>query len=358
MSHPFLWGWAAAAIVCFILMLRISARRARAMVLITFGVSCAMFLAEAAAAVYDARRSANGSLTLDYWPRSLTRPDHELGYALNPGARVLATRKWSDTTLFRVAYTITDAGVRITRGNPLGDTWLFIGCSFTFGEGVEDDETLPSRFSEQLGWKANVVNLSATGYGPHHMLRLLEMGRLGGARPPVKHVIYQAIPQHVDRAAGRAMWDLDGPSYKISGDSVRFVGPFHGSAGIWAVHTLRKSDIGRLLDERYRDRPPSDADLDLYVRIVEKAAALTKKKLGAQFSILFWDDDGNRTTKRIFDRLVSTGLPVIRTTSFMTRHELDSLRYPHDNHPMPEAYRRLAAGLAAYFGEIPPNKAR
>ena len=244
-------------------MLRISARRARAMVLITFGVSCAMFLAEAAAAVYDARRSANGSLTLDYWPRSLTRPDHELGYALNPGARVLATRKWSDTTLFRVAYTITDAGVRITRGNPLGDTWLFIGCSFTFGEGVEDDETLPARFSEQLGWKANVVNLSATGYGAHHMLRLLETGRLGGVGPPVKHVIYQAIPQHVERAVGRAMWDLDGPSYRISGDSIRFAGPFHGSAGIRAVHILRMSDLGRLLDralprhapKRCRDRP-------------------------------------------------------------------------------------------------------
>lgn len=317
-----------------------------------------MFLAEGAAAVYDARRSANGGLTSEYSPRSLTRPDHELGYALNPGARVSATRKWSDSTLFRVTYTITDAGVRRTRGNPLGDTWLFMGCSFTFGEGVEDDETLPARFSEQLGWKANVVNLSATGYGAHHMLRLLETGRLGGVGPPVKHVIYQAIPQHVERAVGRAPWDLDGPSYRISGDSIRFAGPFHGSAGIRAVHILRMSDLGRLLDRRYRAMPPSDAEIDLYARIVEKAAALTEKKLGAQFSILFWDDDANRTTKRIFDRLVSTGLPVIRTTSFLTRRELDSLRFPHDNHPTPEAYRRLAAGLAAYFGESPPNKAR
>lgn len=310
-----------------------------------------MFLAEAAAAAYDARQSANGRVTSEYSPPSLTRPDHELGYALNPGARVSATRKWFDSTLFRVTYTITDAGVRRTRGNPLGDTWLFMGCSFTFGEGVEDDETLPARFSEQLGWKANVVNLGASGYGPHHMLRLLETGRLGGVGPPVKHVIYQAIPHHVLRAVGRAAWDLDGPSYRISGDSIRFAGPFHGSAGIRALKILRRSDLGRLLDQRYRDMDPSDAEIDLYARIVEKAAALAEKKLGARFSILFWDDDGNRTTKRIFDRLVSTGLPVIRTTSFLTRRELDSLRFPHDNHPMPEAFRRLAAGLAAYFGE-------
>jgi hypothetical protein len=346
-SRPFLWGWAAAAIVCFILLLRIRAKRARAIVLIPFGVTCALFLAEAAAAVYDARQSANGRITSEYSPITLTKPDRELGYALNPGARISATRKWGDSTLFHVTYTITDAGVRRTRGNPLGETWLFIGCSLTFGEGVEDDETLPSRFSEQLGWKANVVNLSATGYGPHHLLRLLETGRLGGVHPPVKHVIYQAIPQHVARVAGRAQWDLDGPSYRISGDSILFAGPFHGSTGIRAMHILRASDLGRLLDRRYRAMDPSDAEIELYVRIVQKVAALTKKKLGARFSILFWDDDGNRTTKRIFDRLVSTGLPVIRTTSFMTRRELDSLRIPHDNHPTPEAYRRLAAGLAA-----------
>jgi hypothetical protein len=315
-----------------------------------------MLLAEAAAAVYDARRSPTGRITSEYSPISLTRRDPELGYVLNPGARISATRKWGDSTLFHVTYTITDDGVRRTRGDSAGETWLFIGCSLTFGEGVEDDETLPSRFSEQLGWKANVVNLSATGYGPHHLLRLLETGRLGGAHAPVKQVIYQAIPQHVARVAGRANWDLDGPSYRISGDSILFAGPFHGSAGIRAMHILRASDLGRLLDRRYRAMDPSDPEIELYVRIVKKVAAIVDQKLGARFSILFWDDDGNRTTKRIFDRLVATGLPVIRTTSFMTRHELDSLRFPHDNHPTPEAYQRLAAGLAEYLEAIHPKK--
>lgn len=328
------------------------------MVLIAFGVTGAMFLAEAAAAAYNARRPTDRGLKSEYSPPSLTNLDRELGYALNPGARVSATRKWSDSTVFHVTYTITDAGVRRTRGNPLGDTWLFMGCSVTFGEGVEDDETLPARFSEQLGWKANVVNLATSGWGAHHMLRRLETGRLGGVVPPVKHVIYQAVPNHVVRAVGRAPWDLDGPSYRISGDSIRFAGPFHDSAWIRGLKILRRSDVGRLLERRYSAMDPSDAEIDLYTRIVAKAAALTEKKLGARFSILFWDDDGNRTTKRIFNRLVATGLPVIRTTSFMTRRELDSLRIPHDGHPTPELYRRLAAGLAAYLGEAPPNKAR
>ena len=328
------------------------------MVLITFGVTCAMFLAEGAAAAYNARRSATGSVISEYSPPSVTTYDHELGFALKPGARVVHTRKWSDTTLFRVTYTISDAGVRRTRGNERGETWLFMGCSFTFGEGVEDDETLPARFSEQLGWKANVVNLAVFAYGPHQMSRMLETGRLGGAVPPVKQVIYQAIPHHVKRASGRAWWDVDGPSYTISDDSTRFVGPFHSRVGIRALKIVHRSDLWQILDRRYRAMPPSDAEIELYARIVEKAASLSQKKLGARFSILFWDDDGDRTTQQIFDRLVSTGLPVIRTTSFLTRRELDSLQIPHDRHPTPEVYQRLAAGLAAHFRETAPNKAR
>ena len=348
MNHPFLWGWAAAAIVCFILLLRISATRARAIVLMAFGVSCAMFLAEAAAAAHNAQRSTR-RFSRNVSP-SLTRPDHELGYVLNPGARVSATRKWADSTLFHVTYTITRDGVRLTRGNAQGDTWLFMGCSFTFGEGVEDDETLPARFSEQLGWEANVVNLAASGYGPHQMLRMLETGRLGGATAPVKHVIYQAIPHHVVRAAGRTSFDVAGPSYKISGDSIRFAGPFDSSARVRALEILRKSDLGRILDRRYRAVPASDAEIELYARIVEKAAALSREKLGAPFSVLFWDDDRDTAPKRVIDRLVSAGIPVIRATSFLTRRELDSLQIPFDKHPNPEADRRLAAGLAARLG--------
>ena len=315
-----------------------------------------MFLAEAAAAAYNAQRSPSGSLTSEYSPPSVTTFDQELGFALQPGARVVHTRKWSDTTLFRVTYTVSDAGVRQTRGNAQGDTWLFMGCSFTFGEGVEDHETLPSRFSEQLGWSANVVNLAFSGYGPHQMLRMLETGRLAGVRPPVKRVIYQAISHHVTRVAGRAWFDLEGPAYKISGDTIRFAGPFHSSTWIQARKIVLASDLGKVLNQRYR--PPSDAEIELYARIVEKAAALFQKELGAPFSILFWDNDENPTAKRIYDRLVATGLPVIRTTSFLTRRELDSLQIPHDRHPTPEVYQRLAAGLAAHFGETSGNKAR
>ena len=244
-----------------------------------------------------------------------------------------------------MTYTISDQGARVTRGNPAGETWLFMGCSFTFGEGVSDDETLPAQFSEQLGGAANVLNLGLNGYGPHQMLRMLETGRLGGATRPVKHVIYQALVSHVPRAAGRATWGLTAPAYVIAGDSIRFGGQLNQSSVVRSFAMFQRSDLARLLLRRRYDASPTDEEIELFARIVEKAAEIARTRLGARFTILFWDYE-DETTRRVHDRLVSTGLPVIRATSLVA-HDRDSLRIPYDRHPSAEAYRRLASGLAA-----------
>lgn len=309
-----------------------------------------MFLAEAAAAAYYARSEDSVART-ESSPLWVSKRDPELGYALNPGVRVSASRTMGDSALYRVTYTTTDDGVRRTRGNVHGDTWLFMGCSFTFGDGVEDDETLPSRFSEQLGWNANVVNLGVSGYGAHQVLRLLETGRLGGAAPPVKHVIYQAIQAHVARTAGRFRWNLDGPAYTISGDTVRYDGPLHGRTFVRAFRLAERSDLLRLLISRfYLHRKPTAREIEVYGRIVERAGALAREKLGARFTVLYWDTTG-LAPDPVLERLVATRLPIVRATSLVPLSELNRLRIPHDRHPTAEAYRRLAAGLAAHLGE-------
>ena len=98
-----------------------------------------------------------------------------LGYGPRPGVRVVSRKTVGNQLIYDVDYTISDRRVRVTRGNPNGDTWLFMGCSLMFGEGVNDDETLPAYFSADLGYQANVVNLGFHGYGPHQMLRSLEL---------------------------------------------------------------------------------------------------------------------------------------------------------------------------------------
>ena len=275
--------------------------------------------------------------------------DAGLGYAVSPGAKVKARRGSAERVIYDVTYTISEKGHRVTEGNSDGETWVFMGCSRTFGEGVNDHETLPSFYSAALGHSANVVNAGMHGYGPHHMLRILETDRLGDLRRPVTHVVYQGLWEHVRRSAGRAPWDLRGPHYEIDGDSVSYAGPHHGPTFLKAIDVLNRSATARFFMNRlYFNFDASDKDIERYARIVERAASLSREKLGAPLTVLFWDAD-HETSRKVLARLSRSNIPVVPVSTLLPREEWKALEIPLDPHPQPEAYRRIAAGLAANF---------
>lgn len=321
----------------------------RSIALAAASVIVTLIAVEGAFRVYDSMRPGDKAYAVEY-SRPYYVDDPDLGYAVSPGIQAKARRGSRDTVIYDVTYTISEKGRRSTKGDPRGDTWVFMGCSRTFGEGVNDDETLPSYYSAELGLSANVVNAGLHGYGPHQMLRILETDRLADLPRPVKHVVYQGLWEHVRRSAGRAVWDLRGPRYDIDGDSVAYSGPLHGARFIRAVSVLRKSAAAEFFLQRlYFNFDASDDDIELYARIVERAASLSREKLSAEFTILFWDDD-NESARRVLARLARSGIPIVRVSSLLPREEWRALEIPLDPHPQPEAYRRIAAGLAGHFG--------
>jgi hypothetical protein len=88
-----------------------------------------------------------------------------LPYALRPGSRGRLR-----SPEFDVAVSINAQGYRGPDFSPgKGRRWriLAIGDSFTFGHGVEDGETYPSRLGALLGDEAEVINAGfASGYAP------------------------------------------------------------------------------------------------------------------------------------------------------------------------------------------------
>jgi hypothetical protein len=57
------------------------------------------------------------------------------------------------------------AGARVLRGAPARRRMLFVGDSYTYGQGVEPHETFAHRLSERLQPDWEVLNLAAPGYG-------------------------------------------------------------------------------------------------------------------------------------------------------------------------------------------------
>jgi hypothetical protein len=152
-------------------------------------------------------------------------PNDTLGYGPIAGAIVEARKVLGPRLIYRVTYTIGENGLRITPEDGDNRCILFFGDSFTFGEGVEDQQSMPYIVAELS--KRKTYNFGFHGYGPHQMLSAIEHGLVDRIVDCEPHwVIYSALPQHVARSAGYWLWDEHGPKYVVENGHAQYVGHF------------------------------------------------------------------------------------------------------------------------------------
>jgi len=81
---------------------------------------------------------------------------------------------------------------------------LFFGCSFAFGEGLNDSETFPFQLIKDAGEKYTGRNFAFHGYETQQMLALLEDRKFvdeAVGKAQIKYVFYEMIPDHVKRTS-------------------------------------------------------------------------------------------------------------------------------------------------------------
>ena len=104
-----------------------------------------------------------------YWSKS------DLGFQALPGRYTSKKLTAGGDAVYDVAYLIGEDGFRITAlNNSSARIHInFFGCSLTFGEGLNDDQTLP-HFLHAIDNSISVKNFGWHGYGVHQALRILE----------------------------------------------------------------------------------------------------------------------------------------------------------------------------------------
>lgn len=298
---------------------------------------------------------------------ALFREDALLGWKLRPSQVVRAIATLPGKTVYDVTYTIDASGHRLTpplaAGNSAHECVFFFADSFVFGEGVEDQESLPYQFGRLTDGRVRIINFAAPGYGAEHMLAILERGELSG-RPPCEptHVIYVALPHHVLRAAGKTPYSTHGPRYRLRPDQQpEYAGTKIGVAEPTVSHEnwlrreldfqLSKSSVRRALLRR----PPrtTEADIELYEAILKRTFQLMEHRWpSAQLHVIGWDiHDFFANGRQRFHRVLDTvGAHVDYIDDIVPGYTDDVPAHsihPLELHPNARTYATVARYLAA-----------
>ncbi len=142
-------------------------------------------------------------LTISSPAVGIWRFDPRYGYSHVPNSSGV-----QKTAVYEVTYHIDGQGCRVTPdpADPKGEI-LCLGCSFTFGTGVEDDQTYPAQLATRYWPQYKVRNAGVAGWGTAHAYLVLQ----DALRKPEKPVLvtYGWIEAHLTRNWIRRGWILD-----------------------------------------------------------------------------------------------------------------------------------------------------
>ncbi len=218
--------------------------------------------------------------------------DPILGPAPKKNIVCTAIKKNSDETVYDVRYTIDGDGLRVTPKVPSdAPICLFFGDSFTFGEGLNDMESLPAQVSVQSKLKVGAINFGFHGYGPQQALASLESGRVNevvGGRA-VKWAVYSTLPDHIFRTVGRYDFNLGTPRYVIRNGILERDGMYPPNTIIKKI--LGKSRVYRVITRADVYTPATDDDIDRYIKVVLAIRAKVRSTYGIDLTVLLWGEN-------------------------------------------------------------------
>ncbi|MEM9777204.1 MAG: hypothetical protein AAF902_21675 [Chloroflexota bacterium] len=301
-----------------------------------------------------------GSHTTDSYYQS----DPILGYSPQPNSERASKKMIGDTIIYDVVYTIDDKGFRSTPYSDLDSRrcLLFFGGSFVFGEGLENDETIPSLVGKFSDEEKKIFNLGFHGYGPHQMLASIQNDK-------VKNILlnceffdafYIGHPQHVERSAGKVSWDRNGPKYVLNNNQLENVGSFSSNPN-QKIKRLFRSVLNQsaLYQRLFLSKPANVTpnELDTYIEIIfESQQSLKEYESFSSFSVVFWDTPQtdihgimwNRSNK-IIDAFSAHKINFYLVSEILPDYDADQDKYvlsPFDLHPNQTANQLIAFFLA------------
>lgn len=276
----------------------------------------------------------------------------------NPGSH--SSRKISSTgdTIYNVIYSIGKDRFR-THPQPDREYLSFIsffGCSWVFGEGLNDNETLPFYVNtHSVGIKTK--NLGYHGFGVNQALEIL-VSDTNKLKSNINFLL--TAPWHEIRSACKTSYSTDAPKYIINeNDSLVRSGSCphpYGDFGIISKIASRSNLINLIREIVLSKNTSRDDDFRLYLKIISRMYQISTDN-NQIFVIGFVKADeiyfkgSTYSNKRIFQELQKRSDEVIDLTLANKSENLNSQYFihPEDKHPSALANYKRAKIIIPFF---------
>ena len=329
------------------------------------GIFCILLLLciEGICSVLNMCKVAQKPSTTRNYAEGYYQQDNRLGYkpkaSLHAPSRMIVQGK----TVYDVVYSIDEHHRRVTPQEYHDERMryvLFFGGSFTFGEGVEDNQTLPAYFS-QFSSDYNAYNYGFHGYGPHQMLARLQIGNLRGEIPePHGLLIYVYLPFHIKRAIGDMYvfnkWGKNTPYYTFdTQQNLTQRGSFWPDRRCISLiyHLLGKSNFVQYFGINFPLQRTAR-----HFRLTSKIIEESQKEFQQQFTSDFFyvllyprEEQQRDDARKIIPYLESAGISYLDYTALFDP-TVEGYRIRGDGHPSSEAYKILAKKLSQDLSNI------
>ncbi len=288
--------------------------------------------------------------------------DQELGYGVVDNSfSVQATKRWkkSGKEIYDATYSFAD-GRRVTPGSDSSSKKysVFLGGSFTFGEGINDTETLPYYYNQLYSQKRNIRNYGFHGYGTHQVYTIAKKYLVTDSALHTAEnveIFYWFIDPHILRANGYSQWDQNSAKFMVENGRIKHTGTFQESKNTRFLVSKILSFIwtNSGVFNRIKNRVASRKDeIDLVLRLIKETHLLFKEK-GFEFTVLVQNTSGSDPLfGKYFKNIQENIIQYLEEQSIQFIHVDEAVLHgnqtdnhlfiPGDGHPTGEFNRHLA----------------
>jgi len=293
-------------------------------------------------------------------PRWWPPPDPILGFRPAPNSEVVNTATFDGEVVYRRTYHFDADAARVTPAAPSGaSTYLFMGDSFIFGQGLLDDQSVAAQFAKANDFKVHTVNLGVPGNALNHLLRAFEAGLLDRyGSQHVKAVVTWIIPAQLARVTGDGSWLGSSPRYVLEDGKLRYTGSFNQYR--W-FHPL--AGLKYLLGQQFAfidaigRKQRQEEQIELYLAMLPRLEHYAREKFNAPLIAIYsWPDETSKPNYGVSEfaqsalvevlaRIRKLGIPLLSVNVLSRPYHPSELLIPHDGHPNAFTNQIVAAAL-------------